>query len=226
MIDVRLSALFSIATSTHDRAALHRARLDRASLVAHELVRSTPTPGVAFITGPSGAGKSTILRKLRQRLPRAVVMDQLPIDPNLPVIDNIPIPFERACTLLARAGLAEASVFLTPLADLSEGERARLRFAVSTARAMHTGTRDLIADEFLSMLDPETGASTAMGVRRLLGDAGIRMFAASAHEHAISALAPDCLVYQPFHGPPELHTRGSHADTDTRPEPVLTPHAP
>lgn len=167
-------------------------------------------PGmVGLVTGPSGSGKSTILAALRGRLgamgarvvaaPRAVHPRLAPVR----VIDAIRRPVDEALRVLARAGLAEARVAITPIGVLSEGQRSRLRVALAMDRAARSGAWMLI-DELATGLDRATACGLCLTLGRWARSARVPVVAASACDELIEPLAPDVVVDQPLAGGPRL----------------------
>jgi hypothetical protein len=88
---------------------------------------------ITFLTGPSGAGKSSMLRALRRLRPRARWVDLQSIElPNAPLVDCFEdTPLDRTLALLSQVGLAEAWSYLRTPAELSEGQRWRLKLALA-----------------------------------------------------------------------------------------------
>ncbi|MBE3070290.1 MAG: hypothetical protein IMZ66_08645 [Planctomycetes bacterium] len=185
-------------------------------------------PGdVVFVTGPSGGGKSVLLRQLEAAIreapgPAARVVslaDDLPA--GRPVIELMRPPLERALRVLSLAGLADAFLLFRTAAELSDGQRYRLRLAraiealltdgpgpaADPARADDAGPspapgaaapppawRVLVADEFCSTLDRLCARAVAYRARRLASAEGVTVLAASAHDDLLEDLAPDVLV--------------------------------
>jgi hypothetical protein len=170
------------------------------------LLRSLlPKPGqITFFTGASGAGKSSMLRELRTlRTPKTRWID-LTTDihlPDQPLVDCFPgAELDRTLALLSHVGLAEAWSYLRTPAELSEGQRWRLKLAL----AMHESQKCkndrfsrtiLIADEFAALLDRVTAAIVARCLRRSI-DATPKLAAivATSHEDLTRALSPDWLI--------------------------------
>ncbi len=166
-------------------------------------------PGdVVFVTGPSGGGKSVLVRRLEEAIraaagPGARVVDLAAIDlpAGRPVIDLMRKPLERALRVLSLAGLADAFSLLRTAAELSDGQRYRLRLAraVDALLAEADGPpppewRVLVADEFCSTLDRLCARAVAYRARRLASTEGVTVLAASAHDDLVEDLAPDVLV--------------------------------
>ena len=138
--------------------------------------------------------------------------DATPGDANRrPVIDLMTGPLEQALRLLSAAGLADAFLLLRTPAELSDGQRYRLRLALALdallfggpagiqdgagpPAARHGGRCVLVADEFCSTLDRLCARAVAYRVRRLATSHGITVLAASAHDDLVEDLAPDVLI--------------------------------
>ncbi len=142
----------------------------------YEDLRLDVRPGdVVFVTGPSGSGKSVLLTRLHEavcRAPiaaRAVSLAGIDLSEDRPVIDLLGGPLDRRLRLLSTAGLADAFLLLRTPAELSDGQRYRLRLAraierllfddeeetrlASGAAKQDSPKRVLVADEFCSTLD-------------------------------------------------------------------------
>ena len=175
---------------------------------------AAPAAGqILLVVGASGAGKSTLLRRLvagagqdaavidvaRVRLRRAACVDQFG--------GRRPgrVPF--ALDLLARVGLAEAHTYLRRPAELSDGQRWRLRLAVALARCMTLHARGgtastptlLVADEFAAVLDRVSAAVVARSLRRSIDrlsrvGVGVAALLATSHDDLEAALLPDAVA--------------------------------
>jgi ABC-type ATPase with predicted acetyltransferase domain len=143
------------------------------------------------------------LRVDRSRLRKAPAIEQFPRS------GDERADFAFAAKMLATAGLGEAALFLRRPDRLSDGERWRLRLAVTVARLYRLTGHDrligqggrirptlLVADEFAAVLDRTTAAGVARGLRRTidrLARVGIPVAAAVAtsHDDLQPALLPD-----------------------------------
>lgn len=151
-------------------------------------------PGdVVLITGSSGAGKSTLLRRLVKGLPvsamPAMVLDQIPLPADRPVVDCFGVPLEIALGHLARAGLSEAPLLLRSPVELSEGQQFRYRLAQFFA----SDARVLVADEFGATLDRVTARVVAWQLGKFIRaskttDAPRAAILATTHEDLVEDL--------------------------------------
>lgn len=196
------------APRNRDQAHLGPAR------AAADLAFAAAKPGrTVLISGPSGSGKSSALALLHQRIkerphPHPAVFRIDHARPALraaPAIDLVPGTVAEACRALARAGLGEAKLLGRLPAELSEGQRLRLRLAIALRRAEqhraeqhrpeHGRAAWLLIDEAWSALDEPTAASIAEAMRKWARSTGARIVSAGAPERLASVLSPDALVY-------------------------------
>jgi uncharacterized protein len=186
---------------------------------ARRILRGLALGQVALITGPSGGGKSSLLEDIgRQAARRREPVLPLPLPSReAPIIDLIPGPLAHAIAVLARAGLADATLLARTPSRLSEGERFRLRLALAMAsihraaasRGDRTGRArcgvTLLIDEFASMLDRTTARCLCLALRRWLdraGSEGVRVVVATAHHDVARWLEPEWTVVVPLGGAP------------------------
>lgn len=198
------AALLGVTPEDLRRAADAPGRTARAAGAARALariMRESTMGGVVVITGPSGGGKSTLLARLSDELRRGnwrVIGPALPAFRAGSALDQVARSAERAMAWLARAGLADAACFLTPVDRLSDGQKARLRLAMMLERAERGGAvrRAILLDEFGSALDATTARGVAGLLRRWADDSAARgravwIIAATVHDACARALAPD-----------------------------------
>lgn len=182
-----IASMFSIDPRRADRGAHLRRAAASAAAALYDAMRNR---SVTTVTGPSGAGKSTVLRELTRTLRSdgqivtLVKLEHLVTERRV-VIDLFRHSLVDDIRLLCSCGLAEASTWLRPVRQLSEGERWRVAFALAMQRACRSDTRGsvLVADEFVSLLDRVSAETLCTNVRRLIGSRpGVRLVVASAHD--------------------------------------------
>ncbi len=180
---------------------------------------NVPMPGkITLFAGPSGGGKS---RKLRQVVSRAtrrgdVVHDvatlrlsRLACIDQFGRSDDLEADLAFAAGRLAQVGLGEARVLMTSPESLSDGQRWRLRLAMTIGRIIRRHAKSqakgrverhlLVADEFAAVLDRVTACIVARSVRKAvdrLSRTGVCVAAAVAtsHDDLTPALLPDRVV--------------------------------
>ena len=168
-------------------------------------------PGtITLITGPSGAGKSTLLRATRgaaEHRERTWIDLADLAEPDLPLVDCFgqekQTPLKETIGLLARVGLGEVWTFLRTPAELSDGQRWRLRLALAIHEAQGPGEggdgpsdRPIIAcDEFAALLDRVTARIIAHRLRRAIDtQPHVAAVLATSHEDVEVPLAPEVVV--------------------------------
>ena len=172
-----------------------------------------PAGGVVFITGPSGGGKSTVLHLImhacaHRRRPVIAVDDQ-PLPPDLPLVDALCADedFDRCVSLLALVGLADAFVMLRRPAELSDGQRCRLRIAQAIDAAARHSSAVIVIDEFGATLDRITARNIARSLRRWVSSTRHTFVCATTHDDLLEPLQPDVLVYKGLGGEMEVIER-------------------
>jgi ABC-type ATPase with predicted acetyltransferase domain len=182
----------------HDRSRRDwRRKVARASRLATSLDRRLKPGAIALVTGASGCGKSTLINEFRRLVvaragPVVMAGDVRPAHMHTPILDLIDGPIESSLGLLARAGLADATLLVRTPRELSEGQRARLRLALAMHRAPPRAT--IVVDEFTSTLDRTTARCVAAMTRRWIRGSLHRLIAATTREDIADALAPDVVV--------------------------------
>ena len=196
--------------------------------------RATAAPGtvqlpaaragrIILITGASGAGKSTLLRRYRKgvlmSIPRARLIDLTRMRlAERAVIDLFPrLSIEAALGALSRVGLAEAHTYLLPPSRLSDGQRWRLRLALTVARCEAASPRArfvIVADEFAALLDRVTAWIIARALRKAVDRLGnVCAVVATSHEDVEQPLGADAVVRCDFG---EVRVEPGNKDLDPR----------
>jgi hypothetical protein len=167
---------------------------------------------ILLITGPSGSGKSHLMRSLLATAPPASVIDVANLAlPPVPCVDQFGQSLPAALALLNRVGLGEARTYISLPAELSDGQRWRLRLAIAIHRAgaHHRRGRPvfLAADEFCAVLDRVTACVVARSLRRTIsalatGETPMSAVVATSHDDLEPALLPDDVVRCDFGNPP------------------------
>lgn len=189
---------------------------------------------VVWIGGASGAGKSTLLRRVARVLEglgdrgkgidvgekdqkrwSVVRLEEIGLERDKAVVDCFDWALEETLAVLARAGLAEARLWLLPPAALSEGQRFRYRLARFMAGARRAempaspglpsgapsgGLEVLIADEFCAALDEVTAKVVAWNLGKFVrGSAGTdrprAAILAGTREDVVADLRPSMRVW-------------------------------
>lgn len=153
-----------------------------------------PSPGkILLISGASGSGKSSLLEMIRKTFKRSHVLDlNRIILPDQPLVDCFgAIPLQQVLGLLSRVGLAEAWGYLRTPAELSEGQRWRLRLALAISRSSTERRTMILCDEFCALLDRVTAAVVSRSLRRIVSASGLRAIVATSHDDLLPALLPD-----------------------------------
>lgn len=147
---------------------------------------------VVYITGQSGSGKSTVLRELAAQMATLGVadIDEVKLDPRLPLIDQIGTTTSDALNYLSIAGLNDAYLFIRKPQELSDGQRYRFRLA----KIIESGARVWVADEFLAVLDRTTAKVIAYNLQKVARKMGATLIVATTHTDMVDDLAPNLYI--------------------------------
>ncbi|MBA8881710.1 ATP-binding cassette domain-containing protein [Phyllobacterium myrsinacearum] len=153
---------------------------------------------VVYITGQSGSGKSVLLKDLAAEMNKSLsVMDlnQIILDPHLPVIDQVGRNTVEATGLLAKAGISDAWIYIRKPGELSDGQRYRLKLA----KMIENTVADVwIADEFGAVLDRVTAKIIAFNMQKVARSLGKTLMVATTHTDLDEELGPDLTVTKRF----------------------------
>jgi len=146
---------------------------------------------IVYITGDSGSGKSVLLRALEEDLgEEAVNIADVTIVTQDPIIDTVGSTFREAITLLSKAGLNDAFLFLRKYSELSDGQCYRYKIA----RMIDSGKKYWLADEFCSTLDRTTAKIVAYNIQKLARRSGATLAVATTHTDLEEDLNPSILI--------------------------------
>ncbi|MEM1011867.1 MAG: hypothetical protein AAGI46_06560 [Planctomycetota bacterium] len=180
---------------------------------------AVPAAGtITLLAGPSGGGKSTRLRQIVAKAKRrghtihdvaGLRLSRLPCIDQFGRSDDLEADLAFAAGRLAQVGLGEARVLISSPMELSDGQRWRLRLALTVAKIIRKHGRNrgntslqrhlLVADEFAAVLDRVTACIVARSVRKAvdrLARVGVPVAAvvATSHDDLTLALSPDRIV--------------------------------
>jgi len=154
-------------------------------------------PGdVVYITGSSGAGKSVLLRLLAERMEGALLLDDVELPDDKPLVDCMDGPLDEITCWLSMVGLSDAAAMLHRPGELSEGQRYRLRLALALARR----PKVICIDEFCNSLDRVAAAMVAWSIRKFADKYETTFLVASAHDDILDDLSPDVIAVKHLGG--------------------------
>jgi len=176
---------------------LNRQSID-AGRVSHHCEVEINEGDIIYITGPSGSGKSVILRQLEEQLPaeETINLERVRLETDKAVVDCVEGDFLQCLRFLSTAGLNDCYCVLNRPVNLSEGEKWRYRLA----RALASGRKYIVADEFCTNLDRVTAAGISYKLRRFADTRGVTFLLASSHDDLLVDLEPDALVERDLAG--------------------------
>jgi len=152
-----------------------------------------------YITGQSGAGKSILLRELERQLSEAgksvANIDNVELDPDLPLIDQLGKSTNEATRLLTTAGITDAYLFVRKPGELSDGQRYRARLA----KVLEADADVWVADEFGAVLDRVVAKAVAYGIAKNAVRLGKTLIVATTHLDLKEEIGPTLFVNKRYH---------------------------
>lgn len=170
---------------------------DKEFVVYDNLALEVRPADVVYITGQSGSGKSLLLKDLSAAMRAAglKVADLNEVElPDEPVIECVGKTIFEATDLLAKAGISDAYIYTRRPAELSDGQRYRLKLA----KVMESGADVWIADEFGAVLDRATAKAVAFNVAKVARREGKTLMVATTHTDLVGELAPNLTITKLF----------------------------
>jgi ABC-type ATPase with predicted acetyltransferase domain len=152
---------------------------------------------VVYITGQSGSGKSLLLKDLMAQMKtdlKVADLNEIALDPDLPVIDQLGRNTVHATELLAKAGISDAWIYIRKPGELSDGQRYRLKLA----KIMEQDADVWVADEFGAVLDRVTAKVVAFNVQKVARTLGKTLMVATTHTDLVEELGPDLTITKRF----------------------------
>jgi ABC-type ATPase with predicted acetyltransferase domain len=236
-------ALAWFGLTAADIAHLRVQETRHARLLARRVIARRP--GITLLVGPSGSGKSTVLDALARSLRRrtlahvhtsmhAALHVSLPTSrtgagagsrslpsvldyaPEAPIVDIPRTTLPGAISLLSRVGLGEARLLALLPSELSDGQRARYRLALTLNDALQLRERHahawVLIDEFGTGLDRTTRRALALTLARFCAvRPGLHMVLSTTDDDVLERLAPDALIETRLGRRPRAHFRPSRA---------------
>ena len=156
-------------------------------------------PGdVVYINGQSGSGKSCLLRELAGQMRdsglRVADIDQVELREDCALIDQLGTTMQSAIELLSRAGINDAYLAIMRPAQLSDGQRYRLRLA----KLFESDAHVMVADEFGAVLDRVTAKTVAFNAQKLARASGKVLIVATTHTDLVDELGPSLIIKKAY----------------------------
>lgn len=169
---------------------------DKEFVVFQNLELNIADGDIVYITGQSGGGKSVLLRNLAEQMSErlsVINLDHIQFE-DKPLIDQIGQDTAEAIRLLGTAGINDAYLYVRKPSELSDGQRYRFRLA----KAIETGAKVWVADEFLAVLDRTSAKVIAYSLQKAARRAGATLLVATTHTDMVHDLYPDLVVEKRF----------------------------
>jgi ABC-type ATPase with predicted acetyltransferase domain len=120
--------------------------------------------------------------------------------PDAPVVDCLGKTTSEALDLLAKAGISDAWIYIRKPAELSDGQRYRLKLAMLMAMPADAWC----ADEFGAVLDRVTAKCVAFNMQKVARALGKTLMIATTHTDLKDELGPSLTVTKRFREKVEL----------------------
>ena len=160
------------------------------------------SPGqIVAVIGPSGAGKSVLLKEVMAQAAGVVKLGKFTKNQaKKTAVELLGGKNVKAMlAMLARCGLAEATVLVTPAGLLSGGQQYRLSLAKILYKTQKSNKSKLIiADEFCSQLDLTTAAVLCRQMRKFISTSNAAMLVATPRVELLGSLKPDIVIVKPM----------------------------
>ncbi|MEM4383593.1 MAG: GNAT family N-acetyltransferase [Candidatus Caldarchaeum sp.] len=175
--------------------------LEEVRLPVYQKVEVEVEPGdVVYVTGESGGGKSLLLRHLAAEMEKhpdfapVITSWNIKVKRDRPLIDLVGGDVYQAVETLSAAGLSDVFTWFRCFDELSDGQRMRFIFA----KALDSGAKTVVLDEFCSSLDRETAKATAYTIQRLARKRKLTLVAATAVNDLLEDLNPSLYIVKHF----------------------------
>lgn len=148
---------------------------------------------VVYITGQSGSGKSILLKELAIAMKESglTVTD---IDKtellDVAIIRQIGKSMKEGIDFMQLTGVNDANIWLRKPSELSDGQRYRFKLA----KAIESGAKVWIADEFLAVLDRVTAVAVAYNMQKIARKIGATLIVATTHKDMVDDLQPSVFI--------------------------------
>jgi len=170
---------------------------DKVFTVYNNLELEVNQGDVVYITGQSGSGKSLLLEDLAAQMTagglKIADLNQVKL-PEEPVIEQVGANVGDAARILSLAGISDAWIYLRKPAELSEGQRYRLKLA----KVLDSGADVWLADEFGAVLDRVTAKIIAFNLQKIARAQGKTLMVATTHTDLVAELAPSLTITKRF----------------------------
>jgi len=167
---------------------------DKEFVIFDDLKLDVAQGDVIYITGQSGSGKSLLLRELSAQMARegqkVANLDEVAIDPDVPLIDQIGTSTNDAIRLLSIAGLNDAYLFIRKPGELSDGQRYRFKLA----KAIESEADVWVADEFMAVLDRTAAKVIAYALQKTARKVNATVIVATTHLDLVEDLQPSLYI--------------------------------